>query len=130
MIQPSEFGKFLKVKRKTAGLTQGDVAIAINKTSQYISNIEKGKNNAPPNKADIDALICVLGLDDAEAKELKRLASADRNQLSIEQMGYLLEHKTLLALIDFGMEHEINDSCWMTVFSFISNGGDSNEYPK
>ena len=41
---------FLKAQRKAAGLTQDDVAAAINKTGQYISNIEKGKNNAPPNK--------------------------------------------------------------------------------
>lgn len=130
MVQPTEFGKFLKTKRKTMGLTQGDVAVAINKTGQYISNIEKGKNNAPPNRTDIEALICVLGLDDAEAKECKRLAFADRNQLSIEQMSYLLGHKTLLALIDFGIEHEINDSCWMEILAFVSRGGDSNEYQK
>ena len=40
MIKPTEFGEFLRTKRKTAGLTQDDVAAAINKTGQYISNIE------------------------------------------------------------------------------------------
>lgn len=121
MIEPTEFGRFLKTKRKAAGLTQDDVAVAINKTSQYISNIEKGKNNAPPNSADIESLIRALGLDDAEAKECRRLAAADRNQLSNEQMAYLLQHKTLLALIDFGVENGIKDSRWKDVFSIISN---------
>lgn len=122
MIEPTGFGMFLKAKRKAARLTQNDVAVAINKTSQYISNIEKGKNNAPPNIADIEAIIRALGLDDAEAKECRRLAAADRNQLSSEQMAYLLKHKTLLALIDFGVENEITDSSWKDVFSFFSNG--------
>ena len=40
MTEPTEFGRFLKAKRKAAGLTQDDVAAAINKTGQYISNIE------------------------------------------------------------------------------------------
>lgn len=127
MIEPTEFGKFLREKRKAAALTQDDVAAAINKTGQYISNIEKGKNNAPPNSSDIEALISILGLDRAEAKDFRRLAAADRNQLSSEQMAYLLKHKALLALIDFGVENKINDSCWKDVFSVISNGGDSDE---
>lgn len=123
MIKPTEFGEFLRAKRKTAGLTQDDVAAAINKTGQYISNIEKGKNNAPPNNADIEALIRTLNLNNVEAKECRRLAAADRNQLSNEQMAYLLKHKTLLALIDFGVKNEIEDSLWKDVFSIISNDG-------
>lgn len=123
LIEPTEFGRFLKEKRKAAGLTQDDVAAAINKTGQYISNIEKGKNNAPPNSADIEAIIRALSLDDAESKECRILAAADRNQLSSEQMAYLLNHKTLLALIDFGIENEIKDSRWSDVFSIISSSG-------
>lgn len=57
MIEPSDFGKFLKEKRKSAHLTQDDLAAVINKSGQYISNIEKGKNNAPPRSSDIEALI-------------------------------------------------------------------------
>ena len=122
MIEPTAFGKLLKEKRKAAALTQDDVAAAINKTGQYISNIEKGKNNAPPNSVDIEALISTLGLDAVEAKEFRRLAAADRNQLSNEQMAYLSKNKTLLALIDFGVENKIKDSRWKDVFSIISNG--------
>lgn len=122
MIEPTAFGKLLKQKRKAAALTQDDVAAAINKTGQYISNIEKGKNNAPPNSVDIEALISILGLNDVEAKEFRRLAAADRNQLSNEQMAYLSKNKTLLALIDFGVENKIKDSRWKDVFSIISNG--------
>lgn len=50
MVQASEFGVFLKQKRQEAQLTQDELASAIGKTGQYISNIEKGKNNSPPKK--------------------------------------------------------------------------------
>ena len=48
MNEPSDFGKYLKEKRLSIGINQTQLAAYINKTGQYISNIEKGKNNAPP----------------------------------------------------------------------------------
>ena len=103
MVKPSDFGLFLKEKRKAAHLTQDDLASAINKSGQYISNIEKGKNNAPPNPSDIEALIRRLGLSNDEANLFKEKASADRGRLPIEQMDYLMKHpvKPLLADADF-----------------------------
>ena len=93
MIEPSDFGLFLKEKRKNAQLTQDELASAINKSGQYISNIEKGKNNAPPNPSDIEALIRRLGLSNDEANLFKEKASADRGRLPIEQMDYLMKHR-------------------------------------
>lgn len=72
MIEPSEFGLFLKEKRKAAHLTQDDLAAVINKSGQYISNIEKGKNNAPPDPSDIEAIIQKLGLSDIKLNLLCR----------------------------------------------------------
>lgn len=130
MFKPSDFGKFLKSKRNDAGLTQDELATAIKKTGQYISNIEKGKNSAPPNLSDIEGLIIKLNLSKEEATEFRRLAAADRNQLSNAQMDYLLKHKALLALIDYGVQNEIGDSCWEQIFATLPstiaflNGGD------
>ena len=93
MVKPSDFGLFLKEKRKAAHLTQDDLASAINKSGQYISNIEKGKNNAPPNPSDIEALIRRLGLSNDEANLFKEKASADRGRLPNEQMDYLMKHQ-------------------------------------
>ena len=122
MIEPSEFGLFLKEKRKVAHLTQDDLAAVINKSGQYISNIEKGKNNAPPNPSDIEALIQKLGLSDREASLFKEKASADRGRLPSEQMDYLMNHRKLLDLINYGMENNINDKCWEEILIAISGG--------
>lgn len=122
MIEPSDFGLFLKEKRKSAHLTQGDLAAVINKSGQYISNIEKGKNNAPPNPPDIESLIKKLGLNDEEAKLFKEKAAADRCRLPNEQMDYLLKHRKLIDLINYGLENNINDNRWAEMLTEISGG--------
>ena len=122
MIEPSDFGLFLKEKRKAAHLTQGDLAAVINKSGQYISNIEKGKNNAPPDPSDIEALIQKLGLSDIEASLFKEKASADRGRLPNEQMDYLLKHRKLIDLINYGLKNNVNDNRWAEMLTAISGG--------
>ena len=122
MIEPSDFGLFLKEKRKAAHLTQVDLAAVINKSGQYISNIEKGKNNAPPDPSDIDGLIQKLGLSDKEASLFKEKASADRGRLPNEQMDYLLKHRKLIDLINYGLENNVNDKRWAEMLTAISGG--------
>ena len=122
MIEPSEFGLFLKEKRKAAHLTQDDLAAVINKSGQYISNIEKGKNNAPPDPSDIEALIQKLGLSGKEASLFKEKASADRGRLPNEQMDYLMKHRKLLDLINYGLENNVNDKRRAEMLTAISGG--------
>lgn len=122
MIKPSDFGIFLKEKRKAAHLTQDDLATAINKSGQYISNIEKGKNNAPPDMSDIEALIKKLGLSDEDSKLFKEKAAADRRRLPDEQMEYLTSHRNLLDIINYGIENNISDNQWAIYLAIISGG--------
>lgn len=122
LIEPSEFGLFLKEKRKAAHLTQDDLAAVINKSGQYISNIEKGKNNAPPDPSDIEVLIQKLGLSDQDASLFKEKASADRGRLPNEQMEYLMKHRKLLDLINYGLENNVNDKRWAEMLTAISGG--------
>ena len=122
MIEPSEFGLFLKEKRKAAHLTQDDLSAVINKSGQYISNIEKGKNNAPPDPSDIEVLIQKLGLSDQDASLFKEKASADRGRLPNEQMEYLMKHRKLLDLINYGLENNVNDKRWAEMLTAISGG--------
>lgn len=120
MTQPSDFGTFLKEKRQEARLNQEELAAAIGKTGQYISNIEKGKNNAPPRDTDIDALIQKLELDSEDAKEFRVKAAADRQQLPKPQMQYILSHPSLLRLLFYAEEHGTDDSTWETFLGNLS----------
>lgn len=87
MIEPSDFGRFLKERRKSAHLTQDELAAAINKSGQYISNIEKGKNNAPPNPSDIEALIkklgCLMTKRTFSKQRLPRIEAACKAQIGV-----------------------------------------------
>lgn len=122
MIEPSDFGLFLREKRKIAHLTQDELAAVINKTGQYISNIEKGKNNAPPHSSDIESLIRKLELNDKEARLFREKAAADRYRLPNDQMEYLMKHRKLIDLINFGLENNINDKRWAEILDIISGG--------
>ena len=122
MNEPSDFGIFLKKKRNAAKLTQDDLAAAITKSGQYISNIEKGKNNAPPNNSDIEALIQALKLTENDARLFREKAAADRSRLPKEQMDYLFSHRNLINIIDYGIKHNISDKQWKQILSEISGG--------
>lgn len=115
MLQPSEFGIFLKKKRTEANILQNELAEVIGKSGQYISNIEKGKNNSPPKESDIEALITKLDLSPEDAKEFRAKAAADRNRLPQAQMQYVLSHPSLLKLICIAEERGIDDIHWKTV---------------
>ncbi len=122
MFESSEFGKYLKEKREKEKLTQNDLATAIKKSAQYISNIENGKNNAPPNPSDIEALIKKLKLSEQDSKSFKQKAAADRNRLPNEQMQYIRKHRKLQDLINYGTDNNINDKRWAEVLAIISGG--------
>ena len=120
MLQPSAFGVFLKDKRKEAHLLQDELAKVIGKTGQYISNIEKGKNNAPPKESDVEALIQKLELSTEDAREFRIKAAADRQQLPKSQMEYIASHPTLLRLLYYAEKHNIDDNIWNTFLDKIS----------
>ena len=122
MVIASEFGIFLKQKRQEANLNQEELAAAIGKTSQYISNIEKGKNNSPAKEADIEALILKLELQAEDAREFRAKAAADRQQLPKPQMRYILSHPALLRLLCYAEEHSIDDDHWDRLLSSLSGG--------
>ena len=122
MFKPTEFGLLLKEKRRAINLNQNDLAEVIGKTGQYISNIEKGKNNAPPKQEDIELLIHKLSLDETEAQRFRCAAAADRNRLPKAQMEYILSHKSLLDLLEYGTSHKVSDNQWKTLLNSISGG--------
>ena len=120
MTEPSEFGRFLKEVRTEHKLNQEELAKSIRKTAQYISNIEKGKNNAPPNDSDIEKLIKKLGLNDFQIQEFRKKAAADRNRLPKDQMEYLLKNDNLQSLIKYGIDNNFTNDIWKKLLNNIS----------
>ena len=75
------FGDYLKELRLSKKVSQGKLAAAIGKTTMYISNIEKGKNN-PPDESQLEKIAVELELDAQERLSLIDKAAADRGTVA------------------------------------------------
>ena len=102
----------LKEKRENAKLSQGELAEVLNKTAQYISNIEKGKNNSPPDDTDIFLLINKLNLAGDDAEKFRLLAYADRGMLPPEMFRYVLDRPALIGLINYAVSNGVSEEYW------------------
>lgn len=122
MYEPTKFGQLLREHRSNQKLSQAELAVSIGKSAQYISNIEKGKNNAPPNESDIETLIKKLDLSELDAQEFREKAAADRSRLPKAEMDYIFANPTLSNLINYGMTNHFNDERWAGILASISGG--------
>lgn len=120
MFVPTAFGIMLKQVREDAKLSQGELADVLGKTAQYISNIEKGKNNSPPDDADLIKLISRLALNDADAEKFRLLAYADRGMLPPEMFAYISDSPALLGIIRYAMNNELPENFWDSLFQNIN----------
>ena len=117
---PTPFGVMLKESRESARLSQGELAAELNKTAQYISNIEKGKNNSPPDDEDLKKLISKLALGEEEAEKFRLLAYADRGMLPPEMFRYLFDCPALIRLIRYALHNKISPDYWNNIIDTTS----------
>ncbi len=115
MYMPTPFGVMLKQSRENAKLSQGELAAELHKTAQYISNIEKGKNNSPPDDNDLLILIRKLSLSGEEAEKFRLLAYADRGMLPPEMFRYVLDRPALIGLINYALSNGVSEEYWSSV---------------
>ncbi|MBQ4604144.1 MAG: helix-turn-helix transcriptional regulator [Clostridia bacterium] len=115
MYIPTPFGVMLKQSRENAKLSQGELAAELHKTAQYISNIEKGKNNSPPDDNDLLILIRKLSLSGEEAEKFRLLAYADRGMLPPEMFRYVLDRPALIGLINYALSNGVSEEYWISV---------------
>lgn len=120
MYSPTPFGAMLKQLREEVGMSQGELADELGKTAQYISNIEKGKNNSPPDDASVVKLAEKLGLSGEDAERFRLYAYADRGMLPPELFNYIFERPALIALIRRAMAEGIDENAW-TAMNFNYN---------
>ena len=112
MYIPTPFGIMLKQTRENAKLSQGELADELHKTAQYISNIEKGKNNSPPDDDALYILIRKLNLTGEEAERFRFLAYADRGMLPPEMFRYLSDSPALLGLLSYAVNNSVSEEYW------------------
>ena len=92
------FGEYLKRLRLAKKASQGKLAAAIGKTTMYISNIEKGKNN-PPDELQLKKIADALNLNEQQFFELIDTAAAARNTIAHDLVMALAKNKSLRQFI-------------------------------
>lgn len=92
------FGEYLKELRLAKKASQGKLAAAIGKTTMYISNIEKGKNN-PPDESQLEKIADFLNLDEQKRFELIDEAAAARNTVATDIVKALIKNEALRQFI-------------------------------
>lgn len=92
------FGEYLKNLRLAKKVSQGKLAAAIGKTTMYISNIEKGKNN-PPDELQLKKIADALNLNEQQFFELIDTAAATRNTVAHDLVMALAKNKSLRQFI-------------------------------
>ncbi len=122
MFIPTPFGIMLKQTRENKKLSQGDLAEELGKTAQYISNIEKGKNNSPPDDSDLQILIKKLELSCDEAEKFRLLAYADRGMLPPEMFRYVFDRPALIGLISYAINNEVTEEYWDYILQNTTTG--------
>ena len=119
MEKLTQFGVYLKELRVSAGTEQEDLANAVGKTKQYISNLERGVNLSPPEDSDLELYCQKLLLDDEQKEQFYFKAAADRGRLPKKQMEYILNHDYLIQLIAYGEKHHTDEQTWKMLIEVL-----------
>ena len=97
-MKQTDFGNFLREKRKEHEKTQEYIAKIMGKKKMLISGMETGKNN-PPQGEDLENMMCALGLDDNEKNEFRKKAAFARNTLPDEIINMIKEDERILEIL-------------------------------
>lgn len=92
------FGSFLRRLRERKKLRQEDLARAINVSTVYVCDIEKGRRN-PPDIEKLRVWEHQLGLSVQEKAYFYDMAGAERKELPLDIVEYILKHPDAKAAI-------------------------------
>ena len=100
MSRTMTFGRFLKEKRKKAGLSLRDMGNALCLSSAYICDIENGKRASP--SAELQTkMVQVLGLAKEDEERLYDLAALSKREetIPIDVCNYITSDKDILIFL-------------------------------
>ena len=105
------FGEFLHAKRAEKGASYRDMAAVIGVTAPYISDMEKGRRNAPV----MDKLIKLADyfeLTDDERIEMFDLAGKTKNDLPPDLPNYIKGNNDVVSALRTARDLGANDEDW------------------
>lgn len=115
-----EFGAFIAQMRLEKDVKLRPIAEKLGVSVTYLSDIIKGRRN-PPDIEGLEALAEVLGLNAKEREQMLDLAGRERNQVSPDLPGYIMDESLPNArtALRKAKDQGLGDDFWQEVNEII-----------
>ena len=114
------FGEFIKQKRQEKGKTLRGLADEIGIAPSYMSDIEKGKRNAPTQEY-LDKFITVLDLNEEERNELFDLAAKSKDTIAQDLTEYVSDNPKVRVALRRAIDLDLGDDEWIKIIEEMIN---------
>ena len=108
------FGEFIKLRRQEKGITLRGLADKLDIAPSYMSDIEKGKRNAP-NQDTLNKMIVVLELTEEESNELLDLAATSKDAIAQDLTEYVSNNPNVRVALRRAKDLDLGDDEWIKI---------------
>ena len=116
MEKVTELGKFLRILRINTGETAQQMAAKLEISASYLSTIENGKRNVPPDLE--DAIIAKYSLTNEEKEKLKNVVVKSTEMVKID-LTELPENKRHV-IFELTKNESLDDEAVDSILEFIA----------
>ncbi len=106
-----DFGDFLHQKRIAHNKTYRDLASVLDVSAPYISDIEKGRRNAPANDK-LEKLVEIFQLTEDEASEMYNLAGKKKDTIAPDLPNYIKDNDYVTAALRTARDLGATEQDW------------------
>ena len=114
------FGEFVKDKRQKLGITLRAFADELHIAPSYMSDIEKGKRNAPTQDI-LESMSQILKLNDDDKNTLFDLAASSKNEIAQDLTTYVGENPNVRVALRKAKELNLGDEEWVKIIEEMIN---------
>lgn len=115
------FGEFVKEKRQSLNITLRAFADELDIAPSYVSDIEKGKRNAPTQDI-LDAMVRVLKLNNDEKNKLFDLAAESKNEIAQDITEYVSDNQNVRVALRRAKELNLGEEEWLQIIEDMMKG--------
>lgn len=117
-----KFGGFVKDKRQSLNITLRAFAERLEIAPSYMSDIEKGKRNAPTQEV-LEKMASVLELNNNDRNKLFDLAAESKNEVAQDLTQYLSENKSVRVALRRAKELNLGEDEWLKIIDEMLTKG-------
>ena len=116
------FGGFVKTRRQSLNITLRAFAERLEIAPSYMSDIEKGKRNAPTQEV-LEKMASVLALNAEDRNKFFDLAAESKNEVAQDLTRYVSENKSVRVALRRAKELNLGEDEWLKIIDEMLNKG-------